>query len=56
MLISSALGLLISLPLWLTDRISDRAMIGVTLALSWLALLYEGINAVHLNKQDREEP
>lgn len=52
MLVSSIVGLAVTMPLWLLDLISDRMMIGVTLALSWLALLYEGVNAVHLTRQD----
>lgn len=34
-----SIGMAVCLLLWATNHISDRAMIGVTLALSWLALI-----------------
>ena len=46
----SWLGLIICFPAWLLGRISDRAMIGITLALSWLALVLEARNGVHITK------
>jgi hypothetical protein len=37
-LVASTVGMTISMWLWWKDRITDRQMIGLTLALSWLAL------------------
>jgi hypothetical protein len=36
----SVVGFAVTFPLWLMDAISERAMLGITLALSWAALLY----------------
>lgn len=36
----SVLGFGVTFPMWLMDKISDRAMLGITLALSWAALSY----------------
>lgn len=41
LLIASVAGLATTFPLWLLNLISDRTMLGVTLALSWLALIFE---------------
>lgn len=44
-----AVGLIgngICMVLWLRDRISDRAMIGLTLTLSWAALWFSGITSL----------
>jgi len=46
-------GLVVSFPSWLLGWISDRGMIGLTLALSWLALVFEARNEVHLAKRHR---
>lgn len=51
MLISGLLGLGITFPMWILGMISDRTMLGITLALSWLALLYEGFNAVAIQEE-----
>lgn len=53
LLVISALGFAVTFPLWLADLISDRAMLGITLALSWFALVYEAYNAVQISNQDR---
>lgn len=47
--IASTIGLVVTFPLWLFGLISDRAMIGVTLALSWAALQYESFNALQIS-------
>lgn len=49
-LISGILGLVVTFPLWLLDLISNRAMLGITLALSWMALIYEGFNSVGIHE------
>jgi hypothetical protein len=40
--VASLLGGIVCLYLWWTDTISDRAMLGITLALSWLAITISG--------------
>lgn len=45
------LGLVITMPLWLLDRISNRAMIGITLALSWLAPAIEAVNGLFITDE-----
>lgn len=54
MLITGTLGLAITFPLWLTNNISDRAMLGITLALSWGALIFEGFNAIGIHKNTKD--
>ena len=41
LLAGSSVGMVSNLALWLTGVISTRSMVGVTLALSWLALIFE---------------
>lgn len=48
LLIGSTVGLAVSMPMWLLNLISDRMMLGITLALSWLALMFEAFNAVQI--------
>lgn len=55
MLSAGLVGALVSFPLWVTGRISDRAMIGLTMVLSWAALWYEGYNAVVLARREKGE-
>lgn len=43
-------GMVVTFPLWLGGLISDRAMLGITLILSWLAILVPGFNAIVLNE------
>lgn len=43
-------GFAVTFPLWLLNLISNRAMLGITLALSWAALWYSGFNAVQITK------
>lgn len=53
MLVLGLTGFAVTFPAWLLGWISDRAMLGVTLALSWAALWYEGFNAVQIaHKED----
>lgn len=53
LLIAGIAGLVICMPLWLMNLISDRAMLGITLALSWMALIYEGYNSVGIHEDDK---
>ncbi len=53
--IISIIGFGVTFPLWLTGRISERAMLGITLALSWAALWYEALNGIRLAKQESKE-
>jgi hypothetical protein len=50
----SIVGFGVTFPLWLTGRISERAMLGITLALSWAALWYEALNGIRLAKAEAE--
>lgn len=52
--VAGVTGFSITFPLWLLNLISDRTMLGITLALSWAALWYSGFNAVQITKS-REE-
>jgi hypothetical protein len=51
--IGSWLGFLFCFPGWLLGWISDRAMLGTTLALSWAALILEARNGVHITKDGK---
>lgn len=51
MLIIGLVGFLVTFPLWLTDRIDDRMMLGVTLVLSWAALWYTAILTIYEAKK-----
>ncbi len=53
--IISIIGFGVTFPLWLTGRISERAMLGITLALSWAALFYEALNGIRIAKDDAEK-
>lgn len=44
-------GFVVTFPMWLTGHISDRSMIGLTLALSWAALWYEALNGIRLARE-----
>lgn len=48
LLATSMLGLALTFPMWLAGWVSDRTLLGLTLALSWLALIYEALNAVQI--------
>ncbi len=39
-------GFIVTFPLWLKEKLSDRAMIGITLVLSWAALWYTAFIAI----------
>lgn len=48
------IGFLITFPLWLLDLLSDRAMLGITLALSWAALWYAALLAIQAARHARK--
>lgn len=39
-------GFIVTFPLWLKHKIDERAMIGITLVLSWAALWYTAFIAI----------
>lgn len=47
MLIVGLVGFVVTFPLWLTGRIDDRMMLGITLVLSWAALWYTAILTIY---------
>lgn len=53
MLVVSVAGFMVTFPLWLLDRITDRQMLGITLALSWAALWYTAILSIYEARKDR---
>lgn len=46
---ASFIGLAITFPMWIRHKIDERAMIGLTLVLSWLALSYAAITALFVS-------
>lgn len=55
MLGAGLVGFAVTFPLWLTNRIGDRTMLGITLALSWAALWYEAFNAIQIATNGGDE-
>jgi len=53
MLVVGVIGFLVSFPLWLTDKINDRMMLGVTLVLSWAALWYAAALFIYEARKDK---
>lgn len=52
MLVAGLVGFAVTFPLWLFGGLSDRAMLGITLVLSWAALWYAGYVAILEAKRD----
>jgi hypothetical protein len=52
MLVTGVAGFLVSFPLWLTNRIDDRMMLGITLVLSWAALWYSAALFIYEARQE----
>lgn len=48
----SWVGFILTFPAWLLGWVSDRVLLGVTLALSWFALILESRTAVHVDDKD----
>lgn len=46
-------GFMVSFPLWLSNRISDRNMLGLSLVLSWAALWYAAFVAIQESRHAR---
>lgn len=55
LLLISVAGFGVTFPLWLNDTLSERAMLGVTLALSWAALLYSAALFIFEAKRTKRE-
>jgi hypothetical protein len=49
--LGSWIGFVLCFSAWLLGWISDRAMLGITLALSWLALVFEARTGLKVTKQ-----
>jgi hypothetical protein len=54
LLIGSTVGEITTTSLWLLDLISTRALVGITLVLSWLALQFESSTFLQV-AHDRHE-
>lgn len=46
MMLIGIVGFLVTFPLWINKKLDDRAMIGITLVLSWAALWYTAFIAI----------
>lgn len=55
MLVVSLLGFLVTFPLWIAGKLSDQAMLGITLALSWAALWYAAFIAIQEARHAKEQ-
>jgi putative Ca2+/H+ antiporter (TMEM165/GDT1 family) len=55
LLVGSSVGMAVCLALWVGDLISDRAMLGITLALSWLALIFTALDIVSTQDVRRQQ-
>lgn len=53
-LIISLIGFIVTFPLWLFNMVSDRALLGITLVLSWAALWYTAALFIDNVKDMRE--
>lgn len=51
----SVAGFGVTFPLWILGSISDSAMIGLTLALSWMALIYSAALFIFEAKRAKRE-
>jgi biotin transporter BioY len=49
LLIGSTAGFVLTFPAWLFGWIDDRTMLGLKLALSWFALIFEARTATHVD-------
>lgn len=48
MLVGATVGFATNMSLWLLGVISERTMLGVTLAVTWLSLMFAAFNAVQI--------
>lgn len=60
LLVGSAVGFAVCMALWLANQISDRAMLGITLALSWFAITLTAMDylknsRIHRDQDDEDQ-
>jgi ABC-type transport system involved in cytochrome c biogenesis permease subunit len=55
LLIGSTVGEIVTTTLWLLDVISTRALVGITLVLSWLALQFEASTFLQVANNRHED-
>lgn len=53
MLIIGVIGFFVTFPLWLMGIITEKAMLGITLVLSWAALWYTAILSIYEAKKEK---
>lgn len=51
----SVIGFGVTFPMWLLDKLDDRSMLGITLALSWAALWYSAVLFIFEAKRTKRE-
>lgn len=56
MLLVGLAGFFVTFPLWLAGRIDDRAMLGITLVLSWAALWYTAVLTIYETRRENRSP
>ena len=49
LLVAASIGMVWSWYLWRRDRISEKSMVGLTLLLSWLALVYSAVTTIFVS-------
>ena len=49
LLVAASLGMGWSWYLWRRDHISEKSMVGLTLLLSWLALVYSAVTTIFVS-------
>ncbi len=49
LLVSASIGMAWSWYIWRRDRISEKSMVGLTLLLSWLALVYSAVTTIFVS-------
>jgi hypothetical protein len=49
LLVSASVGMAWSWYLWRRDHISEKSMVGLTLLLSWLALVYSAVTTIFVS-------
>jgi hypothetical protein len=49
LLVSASAGMSWSWHLWRRDHISEKSMVGLTLLLSWLALVYSAVTTIFVS-------
>jgi hypothetical protein len=49
LLVSASLGMGWSWYMWRRDRLSEKSMVGLTLLLNWLALVYSAVTTIFVS-------